>query len=123
MITHNEKSRSFLITNSGNTLSSHARDRMHARCISVEQINTVLQFGRSAHVRGATVYAIGKHEAEYLRRLGVKADRLEGLQVVCDPCSETILTVYRNYDLSSLRKKNRYYDKSHHNIRPYFMAA
>jgi hypothetical protein len=92
-------------------ISVHASDRMHGRSITFQQIDMVIRFGRVAHVRGATVYAIGRREMEQLLRLNINTDRLEGLQVVCDPWSGTVITAYRNRDLSSLRRKSRYYGK------------
>ena len=87
-------------------LTSHAGSRMGSRRISREDVAAVLSYGRSCHVRGAVVYALGRHEAAYCREDGLRLDRLEGLQVVCAPDSGAVITAYRNSDFRSLRRRN-----------------
>ena len=87
-------------------LTSHAGSRMGSRRISREDVAVVLSYGRSCHVRGAVVYALGRHEAAYCREDGLRLDRLEGLQVVCATDSGAVITAYRNHDFRSLRRRN-----------------
>jgi len=87
-------------------LSSHAGTRMASRRISHDDVATVMSYGRTYHVRGAVVYAFGRHEAENCRMDGVHPDRIEGLQVVCTVQDNTVITVYRNNDFSSLKRRN-----------------
>ncbi len=86
-------------------LTNHADSRMGSRRISREDVSAVMSYGRSCHVRGAVVYAMGRHEAVYCREHGLRLDRLEGLQVVCATDSGTVITVYRNSDFRSLRRR------------------
>ena len=87
-------------------LSNHAGSRMGSRRISHDDVATVMSYGRTYHVRGAVVYALGRHEAEVCRKDGLRSDRIEGLQVVCAPEDNTVITVYRNNDFSSLKRRN-----------------
>ena len=87
-------------------LSKHAGSRMGSRCISPDDVANVISYGRTYHVRGAVIYALGRHEAEICRTDGVRPDRIEGLQVVCAPADNTVITVYRNNDFSTLKRRN-----------------
>lgn len=87
-------------------LSSHAGSRMNSRRISHDDVATVISYGRTYHVRGAVVYALGRHEAAICRKDGLHPDRVEGLQVVCAAGDNTVITVYRNNDFSSLKRRN-----------------
>ena len=88
------------------SLTSHAESRMGSRRISHEDVAAVMCYGRSSHVRGAVVYSLGRHEAVYCREEGLKLDRLEGLQVVCATDNGAVITVYRNSNFRSLRRRN-----------------
>jgi hypothetical protein len=63
-------------------LSNHASSRMGSRRISQDDVANVMSYGRTYHVRGAVIYALGRHEAEICRMDGLRPDRIEGLQVV-----------------------------------------
>ena len=86
--------------------SNHAGSRMGSRRISCNDVCTVMTYGRTYHVRGAVVYALGKREAEMCRMDGLNPDRIEGLQVVCSSDDNSVITVYRNHDFSSLKHRN-----------------
>jgi len=90
----------------GPDCSKHARRQMDSRRISRNDVAVVMSYGRSYHVRGAVIYAFGHQEAETCRKEGLKVDRVEGLQIVCAPHDDSVITVYRNHDLSSLRRRN-----------------
>lgn len=87
-------------------LSSHAGSRMGSRRISHDDVAAVMSYGRTYHVRGAVIYALGRQEAAICRKDGLRPDRIEGLQVVCAPEDNTVITVYRNNDFSSLKRRN-----------------
>lgn len=86
--------------------TEHAAFRMNSRHVSTTDIAVVMSYGRSIHVRGALIYALGHREAAICRQDGIKVDRVEGLQVVCAAKDNTVITVYRNNDLRSLRRRN-----------------
>jgi len=87
-------------------LTRHAWERMNGRGLSPAAIRLVLNYGRAAHTRGATIYAVGRKEAERHRQDDVDLSSVEGVQVVCTS-SGSILTVYRNRDLRGLRQYSR----------------
>jgi hypothetical protein len=87
-------------------LTRHARERMSGRGLSADVIRLVLNYGRAAHIRGATIYAVGRKEVERHRKFDIDLSSLEGVQVVCTE-SGLILTVYRNRDLRGLRPRSR----------------
>ncbi len=89
-------------------LTTHARERMHSRRFSSDDVATVMTYGRSYHVRGAVIYAFGHREAQFCRREGLDVGRVEGMQVVCSVDDESVITVYRNHDLKSLKRRNRW---------------
>ena len=53
------------------TLTEHARIRLTSRRIPTSAVETALLFGREKHVRGATLYAIGRREVECFGENGV----------------------------------------------------
>ena len=71
----------------------------------------VLNYGRVAHVRGATIYAVGRKEVERFARDGMDLSDVEGVQVVCSD-SGVIMTVYRNRDFRGLRPRRRAHRRS-----------
>lgn len=90
---------------SGFQLTEHARTRMKARHIPYEAVAAVIEFGRVAQTRGATIFAIGRKEIDRYGKLHSALHRYDGLQIVCE--GSVIVTVYRNHDLSGLRKSKR----------------
>ena len=87
-------------------LSNHACSRMGSRRISPDDVANVMSYGRTYHVRGAVVYALGRNEAKICRMDGLRLDRIEGLQVVCAVQNNMVITAYRNNDFSSLKRRN-----------------
>ncbi len=75
---------------------------MNARRIPAAAVEMALLFGRESHVRGATLYAIGRREVERLGETGVDLRRYEGIQVVCAE-DDVVVTAYRNRDFRGLR--------------------
>jgi hypothetical protein len=80
---------------------------MSGRGLSPAAIRLVLNYGRLAHVRGATIYVVGRKEVKRNRQNGIELSSVEGVQVVCTN-SGLILTVYRNCDLRWLRPRMRW---------------
>lgn len=87
-------------------LTRHARTRAQSRAIPQDQIDLTLAWGREAHVRGARIYAIGRHEVDDASRDGVDLSAAEGVHVVCSH-DGVVITVYRNRSLSGLRRRAR----------------
>ena len=87
-------------------LSRHAWQRMGARGVSSSAVNKVLTFGRVIYARGATIYVIGRKEIKRYLDQGINLDDLHGIQVICSQ-NGTIMTLYRNRDLRSLRPRHR----------------
>jgi len=88
--------------NGGTRLTKHATERMAHRSIPSEVIETVIEFGREVHTRGAVIHAIGRKEVEQYRRENIDLSDCEGVQVVCS-MEGTVLTVYRNHNFCGLR--------------------
>jgi hypothetical protein len=88
------------------SLTRHAWERMSGRGLSPAAVRLVLNYGRAAHIRGATIYVVGRKEVERYRLDGIELSAVEGVQVVCTD-SGSILTVYRNRDLQGLRPRSR----------------
>jgi hypothetical protein len=63
---------------------------MGGRGLNCRTIDTVLNYGRVVHVRGAAIHVIGKKEVQRLSRQGVDVGDCEGVQVVCTPDCETV---------------------------------
>lgn len=92
-------------------LTKHAWERSNARGLSNEAIDAAIQYGRVVHVRGAAIHVIGKKEVRRFAEIGVDLEKYEGVQVVCSPDDEAVLTAYRNHDLRGLRPNHR---RNHH---------
>ena len=88
------------------SLSQHAWKRMCSRGISSHSVQRVIHYGRVAHVRGATIYAVGRKEVERHKRNGVDLSKVEGVHVVSSKDGK-VITVYRNHDLRGLRPCKR----------------
>ena len=91
----------------GHQLTRHAWERMSARSLPPDHVRWVLEYGRVVHTRGASIYVIGRRDVErFLREEGVDLSAVEGIQVVCSK-DGTVLTAYRNRDLSGLKPRAR----------------
>lgn len=87
-------------------ITAHAWARMSARRLNSRTVDMVLSFGRVVHVRGAAIHVIGKKEVEKLSRQGLDVGDCEGVQVVCTPDCDTIITVYKNRDFRGLKPRS-----------------
>ena len=88
-------------------LTEHARNRMHARRFSYEDIGMVVAYGRTVRVRDAVIYAVGRKETKRFQTEGVDLSEYEGIHVVCSR-EGSIMTVYRNNDFRGLRPRGKY---------------
>jgi hypothetical protein len=88
------------------TLTKHARERMAARGLRADAVESVLWFGRAVHTRGADIYVIGRKEVAKYAREGLDLAAFEGIQVVAT-CDGQIVTVYRNRRFRGLRPLRR----------------
>jgi hypothetical protein len=90
----------------GYALSEHAQKRMRMRGLPAEALRAALLYGRIVHTRDAEFYVIGHQEVRRYATEGIDLSAYEGVHVVCDP-DGSIITVYRNRDLSHLRPRSR----------------
>lgn len=91
---------------SGFDLSWHAWQRINGRGLSLDAIQRVIKFGRAVHVRGATIFAVGRKESTRFGHEGIDLSDVEGIQVVCSN-DGVIMTVYRNRDFRGLRPRRQ----------------
>lgn len=87
-------------------LTNHASARMGSRRISHEDVAVVMSYGRIYHVRGAVIYVMGRREVASCLNDGMLLDGINGLQVVCSPEDDTVITVYRNKDFRGLHSRS-----------------
>ena len=80
---------------------------MAQRGIKGRDVDLVIGFGREVHVRGLTIYAVGRNEVVAARKQAVDLSACEGLHVLCAR-DGVVVTTYRNRDLSGLRKGAKY---------------
>lgn len=83
-------------------VTRHAARRMQTRAIAPAAVETVLEYGRVVHTRGAVVHAIGRKEVARYAAEGVDLSALDGVQVVCS-LDGAVITVYRNRNFRGLR--------------------
>ena len=87
-------------------VSHHAWQRMSERSLSSDIIHCVINYGRVAYVRGATISAVGRKEIKRFEQDGIDLSGAAGVQVVCSD-GGVIMTVYRNHDFRGLRPRRR----------------
>ena len=88
-------------------LTNHAIERMNQRRISVQDVWTVVAFGRVVYTRGAILFALGRKEVRRAaQRTGYDISACEGIQVVC-ATTGVVVTVYRNKDFRGLKPRRR----------------
>jgi hypothetical protein len=93
-------------SDSGYSMTDHAWRRMTSRGLSQRAVEAVLTYGRTVHARGAEIHALGRREVEKYSTHSMDLHPFTGVQVVCLPEDEVILTVYRNNDFNGLFKRN-----------------
>ena len=82
--------------------TQHAIVRMNARGISREAVLAAITYGRVVYVRSARYFVLGRKEVSQYSGVDANLRRFEGIQVVC--VANTVLTAFRDHDLSCLRK-------------------
>lgn len=98
---------------SGNAMTDHARMRMASRGLSQKAIDMALAYGRTIYTKGAEIHALGRREVEKYRRQSLDLSSFEGIQVICAPDDGAVVTVYRNHDLSLIRRNKRSHHRHH----------
>ena len=83
-------------------LTGHATKRLFGRRLTPAALDLVVVFGRELHVRGATIYVVGRKEVLAGGEFDVDLTVVEGVHVVCDR-SGRVLTAYRNRSLRGLK--------------------
>jgi hypothetical protein len=86
--------------------TQHGRDRASARRLSPLMRQTVFDFGREVHTRGAVIYVVGNKEVTEAKAFSEDISEIEGWHIVCSRQGE-IITAYRNRDLRGLRPRHR----------------
>ena len=87
-------------------VTAHAVMRMSQRHITEQAMQAALVYGRKFHIRGATVYAVGRKEIEHYKIEDVDLAEYDGVQVVCSS-EGIVITTYRNRDFSGLRPRRK----------------
>lgn len=82
-------------------VTKHASQRMNERSIKEWQLEQVLTYGRRCHNRKVVIYAVGRRE---VKENGRFLEACQGIHVLCSPQDGSIITTYRNNDLSGLRR-------------------
>ena len=83
-------------------LTHHASLRMQQRGISCRAIHAALSYGRTIRAKGVTYVVVGHKEVQRYAAIGVNLDEAEGLQVLLGS-DGSVVTVYRNRDLHTIR--------------------
>ena len=104
---HISTNRNMAIPAPSPALTPHARKRMHQRSLPEQAVTCALAYGRVVYTRGVRIHAIGKKEVDILYQKGIDIRDHEGVQVLCEPKAEVVMTVYRNRDFRTLRPRRR----------------
>lgn len=83
-------------------LTHHAAIRMQQRGISCQAIHDALSYGRHIRAKGVTYCVVGRKEVRRYAAVGVNLAEAEGLQVLL-ASDGSVVTVYRNRDLHTIR--------------------
>jgi hypothetical protein len=78
------------------SLTKHAAERMLERHVSCEDANAAMQCGQMYHRGGAVTYFMGRREAQVFTTDHRMQERLNGVTVVCDSGTQTVITAYRD---------------------------
>ena len=90
-------------------LTDHACERMSRRRISEQEIEVTIQYGRELFRAGARFCFMGRKEVQRVPLSLREGLRLEGVTVVADGASNTIITTYRNKTaLHAIKRKPKH---------------
>lgn len=80
------------------SISLHAGQRMGQRNITPAMIAAACAFGERIYARNTLCYFLGKHAVKRLSEVDPPKhpERWEGLVLVCDSKTETLLTCFKN---------------------------
>jgi len=90
------------------TISRHAHGRMQNRHINDVMIAAAREFGEKIYAQNSLYYFLGRRALKRLMQQFIQADadHWEGLTLVCDPVSGTLITCFRNKNwLKKIRPK------------------
>ena len=94
------------------SIIKHAAQRMAQRNISIQAIKNALSFGNMIHSAGVLHYFLGKKHIPIMQRCGVEnAENYDGIVVLVDSLSGTVITVYRNKQAQRNIKRKAKYNK------------
>ncbi|HID39688.1 MAG TPA: DUF4258 domain-containing protein [Calditrichaeota bacterium] len=81
-----------------NKITKHAIKRMNQRHIPEIMILAVRAFGERIYARNSLYYFMGKRAVKRMLEVFIpeKPYDWEGLTLVCDPKTETLITVFKN---------------------------
>ncbi len=76
----------------------HAKDRMNQRSITETMILAARHFGDRIYADHTLYFFLGKRALKRMMQVFIPAnpEKWEGLTLVCDPKTETIITVFKN---------------------------
>lgn len=79
------------------TFTAHALRRMNQRSIPRWWVDLALQFGQRIYAQNSLFVFVGKRQVRKMQQLGYYGlDKLEGLTLVLDPKTKTMLTCFKN---------------------------
>jgi hypothetical protein len=90
------------------TLSNHAICRMQQRGFTKQHLESVLDYGRVAHIKGSalTFHFIGRSEVLHFRKHGIDLKLCEGIHVLAN--GQHVITLYRANTTRLIKPKSRY---------------
>lgn len=89
-------------------VSTHAMVRMQQRGIDHIQLEQALCYGRMVRAHGGTrLHVLGRREAQRHGENGLNLSGAEGVHILMSE-EGTVITVYRNHELRSLRLKKQH---------------
>ncbi len=79
-------------------ITNHAAKRMNMRHIPETMIYAARWFGRKIYARNSLYFFLGKREIKKMLKefTPERPHQWEGLTLVCDPRTETVITVFKN---------------------------
>lgn len=89
------------------SITQHAFKRMNQRHIPETMILAARAFGRRVYANNSLYFFLGKRALKKMLKdfMPDNPDKWEGLTLVCDPKTETLITVFKN---KNWLKKIRY---------------
>lgn len=86
--------------------TNHAQTRMSQRGFNNQQIALALKYGRVIHAKGVVFVVVGRKEVSHYAKKGINLTGIEGIQLLMTT-DNVLVTVYRNHDLSQIKKSSK----------------